>query len=133
MPSSTSSLVSPEHHAWRRVLALWTGALAGPILMLTVLEVNYVMSYVACETKHTWFLHTVTVIAALLIAASGAWAWQAGRGPMAPAEVHSPPISPATCEGRTRWMAYFAVGASIWFIIVIVAMAVPVVVLETCQ
>jgi hypothetical protein len=30
-------------------------------------------------------------------------------------------------------MAYFAVGASIWFIIVILSMSVPVVVLKTCQ
>lgn len=133
MPSSTSSLASPEHHVRRRVLALWTGALAGPILMLLVLQVNYVMSYVACETKHTWFLHAATVIAALLVAAAGAWAWQAGRGPMAPADARSQPIGPATCEGRTRWMAYFAVATSLWFIIVIVSMSVPVVVLQTCQ
>lgn len=133
MPSSTSSLASPEHHDRRRVLALWTGALAGPILMLVLLQVNYVLSYVACETRQTWFLHAATLVAALLVAAAGAWAWQAGHGPMAPADAESAPISPATCEGRTRWMAYFAVGASVWFIIVILAMSLGVVVLETCQ
>jgi hypothetical protein len=115
------------------VLALWTGGLAGPVMMLVLLQVNYVMSYVACETKQTWFLHAATGVAALLVAAAGAWAWQAGRGPLAPADARSNPIGPGTCEGRTRWMAYFAVGASIWFIIVILAMSLPVVVLETCQ
>ena len=102
-------------------------------MMLVLLQVNYVMSYVACETRHTWFLHAATGVAALLVAAAGAWAWQAGRGPMAPADARSEPISPGTCEGRTRWMAYFAVGASIWFINVILSMSVPVVVLKTCQ
>ena len=133
MPSSTSSLVSPDHHDRWRVLALWTGGLTGPLMMLLLLQVNYVMSYVACETRHTWFLHAATGVAALLVAASGAWAWQAGRGPMAAADARSEPISPATCEGRTRWMAYFAVGTSIWFIIVILSMSLPVVVLKTCQ
>ena len=115
------------------MVALWTGGLAGPLMMLVLLQVNYVMSYVACETNHTWFLHAATAVAALLVAGAGAWAWQAGRGPMAPADAPSQPISPATCEGRTRWMAYFAVGASIWSIIVILSMSLPVVVLETCQ
>ena len=133
MPSSTSSLVSHDHHGRWRVLALWTGGLAGPVMMLLLLQMNYVMSYVACETRQTWFLHAATGVAALVVAAAGGWAWQAGRGPMAPADAQSQPISPATCEGRARWMAYFALGASIWFIIVILSMSLPVVVLETCQ
>ena len=133
MRSSISSLASRDDHDRLRVFALWTGVLAGPIVMLVLLQVNYVMSYVACETKQTWFLHLATAIATVLVAAAGAWAWQAGRGPMHIADAMTPPMSPQTCEGRSRWMAYFAAASSVWFILVILAMSVPVVVLETCQ
>ena len=133
MRSSISSLASRDDHDRLRVFALWTGVLAGPIVMLVLLEVNYVMSYVACETKQTWFLHLATAIAMVLVAAAGAWAWQAGRGPMEIADSMTAPMSPQTCQGRSRWMAYVAAASSVWFILVILAMSVPVVVLETCQ
>jgi hypothetical protein len=133
MRPSTSSLASRDDHDRWRVLALWTGALTGPIVMLMLLETNYVLSYVACETQQTWFLHAATAVAVLLVGAAGAWGWQAGQGSMDPADAASDPISPATCEGRTRWMAWAALATSVWFIIVILAMSVPVVVLKTCQ
>ena len=133
MPSSTSALASHSGRESRRLLALWTGGLAGPIVMLVLLQTNYVLSYVACETKQTWFLHLATAVAALLVAAAGTWAWRAGRGPIDTADAATAPLSAATGEARTRWMAWFAVGSSIWFVIVILAMSVPVVVLKTCQ
>ena len=43
------------------------------------------------------------------------------------------PIGPETSEVRSRWMTHFALASSVWFIIVILAMEVPVVVLRTCQ
>jgi hypothetical protein len=133
MSSSTSPLASRNGKGRGRLLALWTGSLAGPVVMLVLLQTNYVLSYVACETRQTWFLHLATLVAALLVAAAGAWAWQAGRGPLEEAEVEAPPLSVATAQARTRWMAWFAVAVSAWFIIVILAMSVPVVVLKTCQ
>ena len=80
MRSSTSSPDWRDAHDRRRVLALWAGVLTGPLAMLTLLQVNYVLSYVACETRQTWFLHLGTVVAVALVGAAGAWAWQAGRG-----------------------------------------------------
>jgi hypothetical protein len=133
MRSSTSSLASRDHHDRLRVLALWTGALAGPVVMLVLLQTNYVLSYVACERKQTWFIHAATVLAALIVAVAGGWAWRAGGGPMAPADAETPPLSEGTSHGRTRWMAYFALTTSIWFVIVILSMLLPVAVLETCQ
>jgi hypothetical protein len=133
MPSSTSSPAWRDAHDRRRVLALWTGVLAGPTVMLVLLQVNYVLSYVACETRQTWFLHLGTVIAVALVAAAGAWAWRAGRGPVDLPEPLSHPISPETADTRARWMAHFAVAMSAWFILVMIAMSVPVVVLNTCQ
>ena len=81
-----------------------------------------------CETKQTWFLHLATAVAAVLVAAAGTWAWRAGRGPIDTADAATAPLSAATGEARTRWMAWFAVGSSIWFVVVILAMSVPVVV-----
>jgi hypothetical protein len=133
MPSSTSSRAFPDADARRRALALWTGSLAGPIVWLVLLQTNYVMSYVACETRHTWFLHLAIAVAVVIVAGAGAWAWRAGSGPVEEPEPPTAPIGPETRDLRTRWMARFAVAISAWFIIVIIAMAVPIVVLRTCQ
>jgi hypothetical protein len=133
MPSSTSFPASPDAHARRRVFALWTGILAGPVVWLTLLEANYVMSYVSCETRQTWFLHLATLVSVVIVAAAGAWGWSAGRGPRELPEPLTPPVSPGTCDVRTRWMAHAAAALSAWFILVILAMEVPVVVLRTCQ
>jgi hypothetical protein len=116
-----------------RVFALWTGVLAGPVVWLGLLEANYVMSYVACETRQTWFLHLATAVSVVLVAAAGLWAWSQGHGPSGLAEPVTDPVSPDTCDSRARWMAYAAAGSSAWFIIVIVAMEVPVIMLRTCQ
>lgn len=116
-----------------RVFALWTGVLAGPVVWLSLLEANYVMSYVACETRQTWFLHLATAVSVVLVAAAGLWAWSQGHGPSGLPEPVTEPVSPETCDARARWMAYAAAGSSAWFIIVIIAMEVPVIVLRTCQ
>ena len=133
MPSSTSHPGLRDAHERTRVLALWTGVLAGPIVTLVLLETNYVLSYVACETRQTWFLHAATLVAVLAVAAAGAWAWQAGHGPLDLPEPHTSPIGPDTCDGRTRWMAHLAVASSAWSLVVMLALSVPVVVLKTCQ
>jgi hypothetical protein len=133
MPSSTSRPGFRDAHDGTRVLALWTGILAGPLVWLALLQINYVLSYVACETRQTWFLHLATAVAIALVGAAGAWAWGAGRGPVDLPEPLTPPVSQETCDTRVRWMAYFAAASSSWFIVVIVAMSVPVVVLRTCQ
>jgi hypothetical protein len=133
MPSSTSRHGFRDAHQPRRVLALWTGVLAGPLVWLGLLEVNYVLSYVACETRQTWFLHLATAVAAALVAGAGFCAWRAGHGPAELPEPLTAPVSADTCDARTRWMAHAAVASSAWFILVILSMSIPVVVLGTCQ
>ena len=130
MPSSTSDRASHERG---RLAALWTGILAGPIVWLVLLEVNYVLSYVACETRQRWFLHLATVIAIALVAASGLWAWRARMDDPFASEELSPPLSEKTSSQRVAWMAATAAGFSIWFIILIIATHIPVVVLKVCQ
>jgi hypothetical protein len=128
MPSSTS------RHAWhdsRRTLALWTGLLAGPVLWFTVLEANYVLSYVACESRHKWFLHAANLAAIAAVAAAGLLSWRSG--PAEDSEQPTPPITRQTSENRARWMSIAGVTLSLWFILVILAMEIPILVLRTCE
>src|SRR3954465_7001476 len=73
MPSSTLRRASSESAS--RTAALWAGVLAGPLVWAALLETNYVLSYVACEQRHTWMLHLATLVAVVLVcgAAYGAW------------------------------------------------------------
>jgi hypothetical protein len=107
--------------------------LAGPILWLVLLEANYVMSYVSCETRQTWFLHLAVVIAVVLVGAAGWWGWSAGIGDPMEAGSPTPPLSPETARQRVRWMAAASAGMSLFFILVILAADVPILVLKTCQ
>ena len=130
MPSSTLHRASHER---ARLAALWTGLLAGPIVWLTLLEVNYVLSYVACEAKTRWFLHLATAVAILLVAGAGLWSWRARiDDPFGPEEI-SPPLSDHTSVQRVRWMAAAGAAFSLGFILLIVATHIPVLVLKTCQ
>ena len=130
MSSSTSRPVS---HEPRRLVALWSGLLTGPLVFLGLLETNYVLAYVACETRHTWFMHLATVVAVLLVAASGFAAYRASDGDINEEEHLSDPESPETHRQRSRWMSMAGVIFSVWFILAILAMEIPILVLKECQ
>ena len=128
MGSSTSR---PAWHEPARIAALWTGLLAGPLAALAVLETNYVMSYVACETRHTWFLHAAAALGVIVVSAAGYFAWRSG--PPEDTQDRSAPVTPTTAEIRARWMAAGGVALSAWFIVVILALEVPVLLLRACE
>jgi hypothetical protein len=130
MPASTSRPVS--HEGWR-LAAVWAGLLAGPLTWLTLLEVNYVLAYVACEQQQSWFMHVTTVVAVGIVAAAGLAAWRASFGPISTEEAQSDPLSDETRVQRSRWMSLAGVAFSVWFIVVILAMEVPLIVLKECQ
>ena len=130
MDSSISRPVS--HERWRS-LALWAGLLAGPVVWLTLLQTNYILAYVACETRHTWFMHLATAVAVVLVAAAGFGAWRAADGPIMSEEHPTHPLSDETHRQRTRWMGLSGVLFSAWFVLVILAMEVPIIVLRECQ
>ena len=127
MPSSTSPHAS---HDARRTAALVAGLLAGPLVWFSVLEANYVMSYVACESRHAWFLHVVNLGSAVLVAFAGVLAWRSG--PPENAEHPSAPVTRETSEHRARWMAIGGVMTSSWFVLVILAMEIPMLVIPAC-
>jgi hypothetical protein len=105
-------------------MALWIGLAAGPLAWAALLEVNYVLSYVACEQRQTWMLHVATV-ASLAVVGLGAWAaWAA-----------APPLRGATSaagEARARFMAVGGLALCAWFALVIVATEIPVLLLHPC-
>ena len=128
MASSTSV---PAWHEPRRWAALWTGVLTGPVVFLALLQTNYVMSYVACEVRTRWFLHLATLVALLLVGGAGWLAWT--NGPAVPDERRSDAITPETTESRARWMSMAGVMLCAWFMLVILATEIPILVLKQCQ
>ena len=105
--------------------------LAGPVVWFTLLELNYVLSYVSCENRHKWFLHAAELASVLIVAAAGYTAWR--FGPPQDSQDRTPPVTRSTAEIRARWMAFAGVGLSLWFILVIVAMEIPILTLKVCQ
>jgi hypothetical protein len=131
MRSSISFPASHERDP-TTTIALWTGLLAGPLSFLTLLEVNYVLSYVACETRSSWFLNVSTAIAVALTATAGVWSWRVGTR-YATLSDQCIPVGPETRYNRTRWMAVAAALLAVSFIVAMIALAVPVFVLDPCQ
>lgn len=130
MDSSTSRRASRER---RRTLALWAGLLSGPIVWLGLLQTHYVLAYVACETGRTWFMHVATALALTIVASAGLGAWRASDGPIMADEQLTGPLDAETGRQRARWMSLAGVAFSGWFIIVILATEVPILVLRECQ
>jgi hypothetical protein len=128
MASSTSR---PAWHEPRRIAALWTGLLAGPVVWFTLLELNYTLSYVSCESRQKWFLHVAVAASVLLVAAAAYLAWR--YGPPEDSQERTPPVTRSTAEIRARWMAFGGVGLSLWFILVMIAMEIPILTLKVCQ
>jgi hypothetical protein len=128
MPSSTLRHGSFE---WGpRLAALWAGLLAGPLVWAALLETNYVLSYVACEQRHTWMLHLATLVALALIGTAAFLAWRAAPPLRAGDRPSSDPASIAV--DRARSMAIGGLALCAWFAIVIIATDVPVEVLKVC-
>jgi len=96
-------------------------------------EFNYVMSYVACETRQTWFLHLAALVAVAVVATVALFAWRASEGHPLEDEHPTHPLEDETRRQRTRWMSGFGVALSLLSILVILSMEVPVIVLRTCQ
>ena len=128
MPSSTLDRGSLDW-GWR-LAALWTGLLAGPAVWAALLETNYVLSYVACEQRHTWMLHLASAVAILLIALAAFWVARAAP-PMGTDE--TPSTDPRdTAVLRARFMAIAGLVSCAWFSLVILATEIPVIVLHPC-
>jgi hypothetical protein len=131
MPSST--LRHGSFDVGGRITALWIGVLAGPLVWAALLETNYVLSYVACEQRHSWMLHLAAAVALALITGAAALTWRAaphGLSYEREREVSTDPVETAVI--RARFMAIGGLALCAWFALVIVAMEIPVLVLKPC-
>ena len=126
-----SSTLRRASHDPQRLVALWTGLLAGPVVWLALLETNYALSYVACETRQMWFLHVAAGVALVLVAGAAVLAWRAG--PAADDDHDEPPGNPIIGEDRARWMSAAGVALSVFFMVVIVATAIPAMIHHVCD
>ena len=112
-------------------MALWGGLLAGPLAWTALLETNYVLSYVACEQRHTWMLHVSTAAALMLIAAAAFFAWRAAP-PLHEDEHRAADIDRAAVL-RARFMALGGLALCGFFAIVVIATEIPALVLHPCS
>ncbi len=111
-----------------RDFALWTGVLAGPIIWLLSFEANFALAPWACVIQGKAALYAVSIIALLLCAGSGLLAWrewsQLGK---------EWPDDAEAAISRTRIMAVGGVLMSTMFFLVILAQAIPEVILKACD
>ncbi|HET7694812.1 MAG TPA: hypothetical protein VFK57_03830 [Vicinamibacterales bacterium] len=113
-----------------RLLALWAGILAGPLVWAALLQTNYILSYVACEQRQKWMLHLATAIALALVAAAAAAAWRAA--PPRQDDEHASEHPGGTSLLRRRFMALGGLALCAWFAVVILATEIPALVQHPC-
>jgi hypothetical protein len=130
MPSFTLPLVSDDR--WR-LAAEWAGLLTGPLVWLGVLEANYVLAYAACETQSTWFMHATIGGALVLVATAGYVGWRVSFDDGLQDRGGATLPSGRTRIHRSRWMGVAGAASSAWFLVVILAMEVPLLVLRPCE
>jgi hypothetical protein len=133
MASSTWRHDLRDPHDRRRLATLWAGLLAGPLVFLVVLQANYVLSYVSCEARQTWFLHGLTLAGVIAVSVAGWRSWTIGVGGAPMPSSSGEPVGQRTSETRAVWMAYAGAALSAWFVVAIASMDIPVLVLRTCQ
>jgi len=109
-------------------LALWTGVLTGPIVLLLLLETNYVLMQWSCAKGHQWVMHLMDVIAIAVTAFSLVLSWrnwvQSGR---------EWPVDDGGSVERARFLSALGVLMSAGFIMALIAQWIPVMLLGPCQ
>ena len=120
-----------DEHGWFShapgISALWTGILAGPIAWAIDLTASYAIVKWTCSSQHTIVLHLITLGALLMIAAGAAASFTAlQRVPEQAIDDGPRPFD------RGRFMALLGLLLSAMFALVVVASAVPRLVLDAC-
>lgn len=111
-----------------RNLALWAGILVGPIVWLISFEANYALAPWACIKQGKLSLYVISIIALLISAGSGLLAWREWK------ELAREFLAEGGgALARSRVMALAGMLMSAMFCLVIVAQAVPELVLAACE
>ena len=108
--------------------ALWAGVLAGPLALLTQLEVNYALVHWACAAGREWALHVVALLALVASVAGGMLSWRNWRLAGASWDDEGAGVIP-----RSRFMAVVGVMISALSVLVVVAQWIPIFVYGPCE
>lgn len=111
-----------------RNFILWTSILAGPIVWLVSFQANFALVPWACIWQAKLTLYLVSLIALLACAGSGFMAWREWRTLGVELEFEGSGSLP-----RSRMMALGGVVLSAGFFMVILAQAIPEIMLRDCQ
>lgn len=111
-----------------RNLILWISILTGPIIWLISFQANFALVPWACIFQGKLALYLVTVFALLVCAASAITAWREWRAVGRELDFEGSGALP-----RTRMMALSGIVLSVSFSLVILAQAIPEVILRECQ
>jgi len=111
-----------------RNLILWASILAGPIVWLISFQANFALVPWACIFQAKLTLYLVSVFALLACAASGWVAWREWRALGTELDFEGSGELP-----RSRMMALSGVVLSTGFFLVVLAQAIPEVILRDCQ
>ena len=107
---------------------LWTSILAGPIVWLVSFQANFALVPWACLWQAKAALYLVSLVALVACAVSGLAGWKQWK-----ALGESGDIDGGGPPPRARMMALSGVALSAGFFMVIVAQAIPEVILRACQ
>ena len=110
----------------RGLVRLWMGVLGGPFVWAADLQVAYWLVYHACHTGSMVPLYVETVLALVLCAVPFAVAWRMFR------QFPAGEDGGGQADDRGRFMAIAGMGLSVMSFIVLVAAAVPRLVLTPC-
>jgi hypothetical protein len=106
---------------------LWWGILIGPIAWVIDQGLSYSMDQHACSTGTFYELHLITACCFVLALSGLVVAWRQLR------KVPSGEEEGGTPRDRSWFMAWLGILLSIQFAVVVVAMAVPKIVLSPCD
>ena len=107
---------------------LWAGIIISPVVWFLSLEASFALAPLACSDKGKLFLHAVSGSALVLVVLAGCVSlaqWQPAGRNTADAAI---PVSP-----RRRAMAVAGLGLSVLVILLIIAQAIPNLVLAGCE
>ena len=111
-----------------RDLALWTGILAGPIVWLISFEALFALNPWACTFQTKLALYIVSVLAFVLSLAAGLLAWRQWTALGREADSRG-----GDALSRARTMAFGGILLSGLSCLIIVAQAIPELILGVCQ
>lgn len=114
----------------RQVRGLWGSVLTAPVVLLGDLQAGYILALFACSRHEVWWLPLMSTLVA--VGAAG-WATWYAHGFGADGLARRGGVAPADAEPTSNgWVALLAVGLNLMAALVVLAMAVPRLVLDPC-